>query len=123
MKFLPQNFPIASFGSGGFRFGDYSHLGSLLVLPSGMSAWNIGAVLKVEDFAQIAAAKADIDFVILGTGEAMFRPARAIMNFFTSENLNVEFMNTSSAIHSYNVMLDEGRRLAAAFMAVEKAAV
>ena len=115
MKFLPQVLPITSFGDGGFRFESYSHLGSLLVLPSGMRAWD------VDDYTVLIAEKSDIDFVLLGTGADMKRPARKVLELFASENLNVDFMSTSSAVHTYNVMLAEGRRLAAAFVAVGKA--
>ena len=115
MKFLPQVLPITSFGDGGFRFGSHSHLGSLLVLPSGMRAWDI------DDYKGLIAEKSEIDFVLLGTGAEMKRPSRKMLEFFAAEKLNVDFMSTSSAVHTYNVMLAEGRRLAAAFVAVDKA--
>ena len=115
MKFLPQVLPITSFGDGGFRFGSHSHLGSLLVLPSGMRAWD------VDDFKALIAEKSEIDFVLLGTGAEMQRPQRNMLELFATEKLNVDFMSTSSAVHTYNVMLAEGRRLAAALIAVDKA--
>jgi uncharacterized protein len=118
MKFLPQVFAIASFGDGGFRFGDHSHLGSLLILPSGMRAWDIGEKLRPQDFAELIREKSEIDFVILGTGAEMMRPARNMLAFFAAENLNVEYMSTSSAVHTFNVMLAEKRRVAAALVAV-----
>jgi uncharacterized protein len=118
MKFMPQVLPIASFGDGGFRFGSMSHLGSLLVLPSGMRNWNVAGIIKVSDFVELLREKSEIDFVVLGTGAEMARPSRDVLNFFNSENLNVDFMSTSSAVHTYNVMLAEGRRIAAALVAV-----
>ena len=111
MKFLPQRFAIASFGNGGFRFGDHSHFGNLLVLPSGMSAWD-GA-----DFSMMLTERAEIDFVVLGTGAQMVRPLKATMNLFAEQNLQFDFMSTSSAVHVYNQVLSEGRRVAAAFLA------
>ena len=112
MKFLPQQYAIASFGNGGFRFGDHSHLGNLLVLPSGMRAWD-GI-----DFSEFMTERADIDFVLLGTGAQMVRPPRVIFEMFTRENLPFDFMSTSSAVHTYNQVLSERRRVAAAFVAV-----
>jgi uncharacterized protein len=113
VKFLPQRFAIASFGNGGFRFGDHSHLGHLLVLPSGMRAWD-GV-----DFSMLLAERADIDFVLMGTGAQMLRSPRAIFELFATQNLPFDFMSTSSAVHTYNQVLSEGRRVAAAFVAVE----
>ena len=112
MKFLPQRFPIASFGGGGFRFGGHSHFGHLLVLPSGMRAWD-GV-----DFSALFAEAAEIDFVLMGTGAQMVRPSKATMNLFATQNLQFEFMNTSSAVHTYNQVLSEGRRVAAVFTVV-----
>ena len=118
LKFLPQVLPIASFGDGGFRFGSMSHLGSLLVLPDGMRAWDIAKALQPSDFNQILDVKLQLDFVLLGTGIEMMRPPREVMALFLAEGLNIDFMSTSSAVHTYNVMLAEGRRLAAALIAV-----
>jgi uncharacterized protein len=117
-KFLPQVLPISSFGAGGFRFGSYSHLGSLLVLPDNMQAWKIGAELQQADFAEVLKVRADIDCFLLGTGVEMKRPSLLLCSWFSAQKLNVEFMSTSSAVHTYNVMLAEGRRFAAGFRAV-----
>jgi uncharacterized protein len=118
MKFLPQVFSIASFGDGGFRFGDHSHLGSLLILPSGMRAWDVGESLLPEDFEDLLIEKSAIDFVVLGTGAVMRRPPRDLLSFFVANNLNLDFMSTSSAVHTFNVMLAEKRRVAAALVCV-----
>ena len=112
MKFLPQQYAIASFGNGGFRFGDHSHLGNLMVLPSGMRAWD-----GIE-FSELLVERAGIDFVLLGTGAQMVRPPRATLELFARENLQFDFMSTSSAVHTYNQVLSERRRVAAAFVAV-----
>ena len=38
---LPGRHPIDAYGNGGFRFGDMSHRGSILMLPSGVRAWDV----------------------------------------------------------------------------------
>jgi uncharacterized protein len=113
VKFLPQKYAIASFGNGGFRFADHSHLGHLIVLPSGMRAWD-GV-----DFSVLLVERADIDFVLMGTGKQMVRPPKSIFEFFAAQNLPFDFMSTSSAVHTYNQVLSEGRRVAAGLMAVD----
>lgn len=112
MKVLPQRFAIASFGSGGFRFGDHSHLGHLLVSPSGMRAWD------GTDFSLLLTERDQIDFVLMGTGTLMVRPPKSILEFFSDVRMQFDFMNTSSAVHIYNQTLGEGRRVAAGFIAV-----
>ena len=109
MKLLPQRLAIASFGEGGFRFGDMSHRGHLLVLPSGMRAWD-GV-----DLSGFLAEKDAIDFVVIGTGAGLKRIPLAALE---AEGLYADVMTTSAAVHSYNLMLGEARRVAAGFMAV-----
>ena len=110
MKILPERRLIASFGDGGFRFGDHSHRGHLIVTPSGMSAWD------GQDYSVVVAELAEIDFFVLGTGVKSLRPSRAIVTLL--HPLQLEAMTTSAAVHAYNLMLGEGRRVAAAFFAV-----
>ena len=112
MKFLPERRAIASFGSGGFRFGDHSHHGHLLVLPSGMRAWD------GQDFGAVLAEKDEIDFFVVGTGVKLVRLDSNVTESFLKLGINVDAMTTSAAVHSFNFMLGEERRVAAAFLAV-----
>ena len=112
MKFLPQRRAIDSFGGGGFRFGDHSHQGHLLILPSGMRAWD------GKDFGAVLAEKDAIDFFVIGTGVIFVRLDAKVARQFFELGISVDAMTTSAAIHSFNFMLKEERRVAAAFMAV-----
>lgn len=123
MKFLPQQAPIEQFGNGGFRFAGMSHQGSLLVLPSGMRAWRPVRWEDVThaDLAEVLREAADIDFLVIGTGASMQRLPQIIADRLKGHVVATDCMSTSSAVHTYNVMLAENRRLAAAFIAVDKA--
>jgi len=112
MKFLPERRAIASFGDGGFRFGDHSHLGHLLILPSGMRAWD-GV-----DLTAVFAEADDIDFLILGTGVKLQRISTELAAQLQTSRISADAMSTSAAVHSYNLMLGEARRVAAGFLAV-----
>jgi len=112
MKFLPERRAIASFGDGGFRFGDHSHKGHVLILPSGMRAWNgvdLSAVFTEAD---------EIDFLILGTGLKLQRIPTQLATRLQTMGISADAMSTSAAVHSYNLMLGEARRVAAGFLAV-----
>ncbi len=121
--FYPARAPIDAYGNGGFRFAGMSHQGSLLVLPSGMHRWDVSdfASLKPEDFALVFAEGKDIDFLLLGTGVTMSRPAKPIIEIFARQNLPLDFMSTGSAVRTYGVLLAEKRKVAAAFIAVQNA--
>jgi uncharacterized protein len=120
--FLPQRLPIVSYGDGGFRFGHLSHRGSLMVLPSGMKAWDATGVeaLTVADFEPIFAEAGSMDFVLLGTGARMIRPSKSIFAAFQSRGIPLDVMDTGAAISTYNTVLAESRRVAAAFIAVDR---
>jgi uncharacterized protein len=112
MKFLPERRPIASFGNGGFRFGDQSHKGHLLILPSGMRAWD-GV-----DLSAIFAESGEIDFFLFGTGGSFKRIEAGAAARFMKLGVSADSMTTSAAVHTYNLMLGDQRRVAAALLAV-----
>ena len=67
---FPGRAPIDAYGNGGFRFADMSHRGSLLIVPSGIYGWDVGALdeLTPERCALFLAELQRPAFVLLGTG-------------------------------------------------------
>ncbi len=122
-KFLPRQATIEHFGAGGFRFGGMSHQGSLLILPSGMRAWQPTATIDLtpQDFSGLLTERASFDFLLIGTGPTMSRLPPAVSTFLKSELPRFDIMSTSAAIHTYNIVLAEKRRIAAALILVSNA--
>ena len=117
--YFPGRPEIEAYGSGGFRFAGVSHRGSILALPSGVYEWPAdGANLAVRDFAAVFTERAGVDLLLLGTGLNMSRPPRAVREAFEASGIMLDFMTTSSAISTYNLLLAERRKVAAALMAV-----
>ena len=117
--FFPGRPEIEAYGGGGFRFAGMSHRGSILALPSGVYEWPAdGANLAVHDFAAVFTERAGVDLLLLGTGLNMSRPPRAVREAFEAQGIMLDFMTTSSAISTYNLLLAERRKVAAALMAV-----
>ena len=112
MRFLPEQRPISAFGAGGFRFGNHSHRGDLLILPSGTRAWD------GQDYSGIFAEAADLDFAIIGTGLHLERIPPALAQKFVEAGISVDAMGTAAAVRTYNLMLGDARRVAAALRAV-----
>jgi uncharacterized protein len=120
-KFLPGRHPITKFGKGGFSFGGMSHQGSLLILPSGMRALPakfLGDVTP-QMLAGILEEKAEIDFLLIGTGKVIAPVAAALSTWLKMEAVNFDVMDTAAALRTYNVVLDENRRVAAILIAVD----
>ncbi len=117
--FYPGRPPIDSYGNGGFRFAGMSHQGSILVLPSGVYDWAPDATaLKASDFSAILAERGSIDLLLLGMGRAMTRPPRAVSEAVAASGMMLDFMTTGAAVSTYNLLLAENRKVAAALVAV-----
>ena len=119
---FPGRPPIDAYGDGGFRFADMSHKGSILFLPSGVYAWEVTAMneIKPEDFAPVFAESSDISFIILGTGPDFALSPKAVRTAFEEAGVGLEHMDTGAACRTYNVLLAEGRAVAAALIAVDE---
>ncbi len=118
--FVPGRHLIDAYGAGGFRFADMSHRGSILALPSGIKAWEAAgaAALTPEDFASVLAESEAIELLHIGTGRditAMGEPVRARLR---EAGMRVDVMQTGAAARTYNILLAENRRVAAALIAV-----
>jgi uncharacterized protein len=98
-----------------------SHRGSLLCLPSGIWGWPVASIeaLDPEALSPVLALGGDITFLLLGTGPALVRPAREVSAALKEAGLWLEVMDTGAAARTYNVLLAEGRAIAAALIAVE----
>ena len=118
--FYPGQAAIEAYGDGGFRFAGMSHRGSLLVLPGGIYAWDVAEAngLRPEDFAQVLAEAGKLEFILLGTGAAQHFPSPTIRQAFEAAGLGLEAMSTGAAARTFNVLLAEGRKVAAALIAV-----
>lgn len=118
---LPGQHEIDFYGNMGFRFADMSHKGSLLLLPSGTSQWPVadGEPLIESLFNKILEESDSIDILILGMGDKMYLPPKNIRALCKQAGIGIEFMSTSNAVRTYNVLLAEQRRIAAALIAID----
>jgi uncharacterized protein len=117
---LPRSAPIEAYGKGGFAFADMSHRGSLLCLPDAIWAWPI---TKAEDIdktalARVFEAAAGIDTLIIGTGTDVWLAPPALREALRAVRVVLDTMQTGPAVRTYNVMIGERRRVAAALIAV-----
>lgn len=113
--FYPGRPPVDAYGNGGFRFAGMSHLGSILLLPSGVHGWD------GTDVSAILAEREAIGLFILGTGKTMVRPPRALREAFDRAGIQLDYMATGYAVSTYNLLLAEKRQVAAGLIAVADA--
>jgi uncharacterized protein len=118
--FLPGRHAIEGIGQGGFRFGGMSHQGALLILPSGVHIWSPPEPFKhsLVLYAQVLAEATDIDILLIGAGTIPWPLPTALREALREAGISADVMTTSSAASTFNVLLSEGRRVAAALVAV-----
>ena len=74
--------------------------------------------LTPDDLKPILEHKGEVEFVLLGTGAVQALPPKAIREALRDARVGLEFMDTPAAARLYNVLASEGRRLAAALIAI-----
>ena len=117
----PERAPIDAYGNGGFRFAGMSHRGSLLILPSGIYAWDVSAIGDVtsESCAALLQEVKPPGFVLLGTGATQVFPSADLRKLFADAHIGLEAMSTGAAARTFNVLFAEGRDVSAGLIAVE----
>ena len=118
---LRQPPSIDAYGGGGFRVSGLWRPGSLLILQDEPTDWapRLLADVTLADFAGVlAVGSLAIEFVLLGTGRTQALPPKGVRESLRAAGIGLEFMSTESAARTYNVLASEGRRLAAALIAV-----
>jgi uncharacterized protein len=112
---------IDAYGSGGFRLSGQRWEGSLLILKDAAQPWAVRSLgeLTLESLAPVfEAGRGEVEFLLLGVGAANAMPPKAIRDALLAAGVGLEFMDTPAAARLYNVLTSEGRRLAAALIAV-----
>ena len=120
---FPGRAPIDGYGAGGFAFAQMSHKGSILALPSGIYAWRADrSELTMADFELVLRERAEIDLLLIGMGPEMARPPKAVRDGLAAAGFMADAMATGHAVSTYNLLLAEKRRVAAALIAVDHGA-
>jgi uncharacterized protein len=119
---MARNAPsVDAYGDLGFRLSGARHEGSVLILRDEARSWPVTtpAELTPESLAEVLEAGArEVEFVLIGMGPANALPPRALRDALAKAGIGLEFMDTPTAARMYNVLTAEGRRIAAALIAV-----
>lgn len=107
--------PVEGYGPGYFRIKGEIMDAPLLVTSSGARAWG-----GVDDFSTLTALAGEVDVVFLGTGDEIAHAPAALRDALEEAGIGVEAMNSPAACRTYNVLVSEGRRVAAALLPVTK---
>jgi uncharacterized protein len=105
--------PFDGYGPGFFRIGGEVVRGDLVLHPGALLSWGGYA-----DAATLTALAGEVDVIFVGTGAEVAHLPADLRAAIEAAGIGVETMTTPAACRTYNVLVSEGRRVAAAVRAV-----
>lgn len=105
---------IEGYGPGFFRVAGHVLRGPCLITP-----WDAGPWGGFEDTATPLTLVDKIDVLFVGTGGNIAHVPPAFREALEGQGIGVEVMASPAAARTYNVLLGEGRRVAAALIPVD----
>jgi uncharacterized protein len=112
---------IETYGSGGFRIAGARHSGSVLVFPNQTLEWPVGdaADISAAALSEVAKRAQSVRILVVGCGRAFVPKPPQLDVELRAGGIGVEWMNTGAACRTFNVLLLEGREVAAALIAID----
>ncbi|MFP6760822.1 MAG: Mth938-like domain-containing protein [Rhodospirillales bacterium] len=112
---------IQSYGNGKFQISDKKYDHSVLVFPDQIIPWSPIDTnnLIVDDFKKVLTVGPIVELLVLGCGKTTWFLPLPLRDELKEMGLVLEPMDTGAACRTFNVLLGEDRRIAAALMLVD----
>ena len=108
---------FSGYGEGYVLVNGVRYETSLLVMPDErVSDWGVhdSASMSPEQVTQLA--KLDVEVLLIGTGVHLSFPPQKLLQPLAKAGIGVEIMDTPAACRTYNILMGEGRKVAAAII-------
>jgi|TARA_R100001015_G_C4532031_1_gene98186 uncharacterized protein len=111
---------VTSYGDGIFRFGEETVTGSILLFPEAVYSWNVTKKddITPDSFSRVIEKADEIEILLLGMGTRLTPVPHEWRQALRPHGIVIEPMDTGAACRTYNVLVSEARRVAAAMIAV-----
>lgn len=113
---------IQRYGPGRFTIAGETYQGSVLVTPVSVAAWPAAGTpdqWQETDLQPIDQLAPLPELLLVGSGSAMVFLPNALRAALKARGIGCEVMDTGAACRTYNILLAEGRRVAAVLVAVD----
>ncbi|MDE0390523.1 MAG: Mth938-like domain-containing protein [Rhodospirillales bacterium] len=109
---------IESYDTDGFRINGERYPGPVIVWPEGVAPWAVSdiAAAAIDTLDAMFAAEPPIEILLIGSGENFELAPPALRRALSERRIAVESMDTGAACRTYNVLMAEDRRVAAALL-------
>lgn len=112
---------VAAYGDGGFRINEERLEGSVMIVNGEVSPWPASSIDHIDEgsFDEIARAEPGVELLLIGVGADLCLLPAGVRDALEAKDLPFDVMDTGAAARTFNVLALEGRRVAAALIAVE----
>jgi uncharacterized protein len=108
---------IEGYGAGGFRVAGVRYTGPILVFPDATLEWPVSRFEDVTlEALRPVVEHGGTEILLLGCGARMQRVQPALRQALKGAGISLDAMDTGAACRTYNVLLAEDRRVAAALL-------
>ncbi|MBE2294967.1 MAG: Mth938-like domain-containing protein [Phycisphaerales bacterium] len=108
---------VRGYGSGWVKINDQEIRRSVIVTPEQLvTDWPPQTFADLEEAHFEVIAQLEPEIVLLGTGDRQRFPHPRLMQALMARGIGVEVMDTSAACRTYNIIMLESRRVAAALL-------
>lgn len=107
---------IERYGATGFRVSGVAYDGAILVLPQATHAWPAVSLADASAANLAPVIEAGVQILLLGCGKQMRPVPPALRQALRASGVVIDAMDTGAACRTYNVLLAEDRRVAAALL-------
>ena len=119
-EFSGQLPAIDRYGDGAFHVNEREFEGPILIWKDGVYPWAVGTMddVTTDNLSPLLEHGDALDIILFGTGDVSHMLPRAIREALAAQNIAYDVMNTGAAARTFNMLLVDGRRVAAALLAV-----
>jgi uncharacterized protein len=114
---------IQSYRDGAFKISGRLYHSAIMVLPEkvvDLSFDGKASDITASSFPEAEAIAKDLDVVLIGTGDQMQFIPGTVREQLKNKGIAIDVMDTGAACRTYNVLMAEGRRVAALLIPLEK---
>ncbi|MFA7429813.1 MAG: Mth938-like domain-containing protein [Rhodospirillaceae bacterium] len=111
---------IQAYGDGRFRISGTAYDGGVIVFPTRVLAWPVASLADVtaESLDTVFAHLPAVEILLVGCGPRMVPLPPALRDVLRGHGVSADPMDTGAACRTFNVLMLEDRRVAAALLPV-----
>lgn len=112
----PASLSITACSREGVTVGRTLYRTSILILPDAVQEWDCFDIHALDATQLDPLLQTEPELVLLGTGATLRFPDSTLTRGLGQRGIGVEVMDTPAACRTYNILLQEGRRVVAALI-------